>query len=123
MPNDMESKNEKKNSKNSKLRRIDPRLSDLNKNIFWNKTCLNKSLQAKLKLMLASSKRNVIDVYKNSKDLYIKGSNKLSSEIESCNKIPSEERVFYINHKLDENGEGEPPFEEEIIEIDHQSLF
>ena len=93
----MESKNEKKNSKNSKLRRIDPRLSDLNKNIFWNKTCLNKSLQAKLKLMLASSKRNVIDVYKNSKDLYIKGSNKLNSEIESCNKIPSEERARVIH--------------------------
>ena len=52
--------------------------------------------------------------------LYILGSNKLKSEVESCKKIPSDKRVFFVNFKMNDHGEGEPQLDEEVIEADYK---
>lgn len=55
--------------------------------------------------------------------LYVQGSSKLSSEYEFCKKVPPEQRLFYINYKMNEQGEVEPPFDEEIIETNATNIY
>jgi len=40
--------------------------------------------------------------------MYLKGKSVLKEEIENCKKIPEANRVFFKNHIITEDGEGEP---------------
>lgn len=75
----------------------------------------NKALQSKLQNMLVTNKTH--------KDLYVKGTSKFKSELEHCKSIPPDQRIYYVNHKLTDHGEGEPELSEEIIEADYPKLF
>ena len=48
--------------------------------------------------------------------MYLKGKSVLKGEVESCQKIPKDQRLLYKNHIMIEEGEGEPhPIAQEII--------
>ena len=49
--------------------------------------------------------------------MFLKGKSVLEAEIEGCMKIPEEERVFYRDHIMNEEGEGEPHGRDEEIVI------
>jgi hypothetical protein len=51
-------------------------------------------------------------------EFWVIGKNKFESELEYCNSIPEGQRYIYINHILNDQGEGEPEQQEEIIQMD-----
>ena len=50
----------------------------------------------------------------------MKGKSVLKEEIENCKKIPEAHRVFYKNHTLGDEGEGEPHQSGQEIIIEEQ---
>ena len=48
--------------------------------------------------------------------IYVKGSSVLQKEIKHCSSIPEQERIFYNDHHINEDGEGEPESNEIIIQ-------
>ena len=51
--------------------------------------------------------------------IYATGCSKLRAELETVRKIPPNKRLFYVNYKLTDQGEGEPSDEEEVIICDN----
>ena len=49
--------------------------------------------------------------------IFLKGKSVLEAEIEGCKRIPEEERVYYRDHILNEDGEGEPHGRDQEIVI------
>ena len=48
--------------------------------------------------------------------LFLKGTSVLKKEIEGSKKIPEDRRLFYKDHIVGEEGEGEPhPIDQEIV--------
>lgn len=46
--------------------------------------------------------------------LFVVGASKLKTELDYCWAVEPENRVYYVNHKLNDKGEGEPLEEEDI---------
>jgi len=59
----------------------------------------------------------------NIKSLKIKGKNILKDEVEYCTSIPSEKRIYYLNHYISQDGEGQPFEKEETIEEHYDEKY
>lgn len=62
---------------------------------------------------LSNSKLNKMSS-ESRRGLFVVGASKLKTELEYCRAVNPANRVYYVNHKLNEKGEGEPLEEEDI---------
>ena len=67
------------------------------------------------KLKTVNEARAKIEQLDSLNNIYLIGYNKFEAELEATQKIPEDQRKFFINYKLNDDLEGEPVDEEEVI--------